>query len=205
MFIVLECIDGSGKSTQAARLVSWLRSLRGGSGVLWTREPGDWTGGKALRQILLEGDLRHPHSELFLFLADRCEHVTSCITPALLRNEWVVCERYCDSTLAYQCWGRGLPRRIVEELFSWCHFPRPDLALWIDIPRERAMERLEARGELDRIEQGAGDFLDRVHQGFAVLSHEEPAWRRRIDGNQDVTAVESALRSEVLQALGNLP
>ncbi len=205
MFIVLEGIDGSGKTTQATRLLPWLQDLRGEERVLWTREPGDWTGGKALRKILLEEELQHPHTELFLFLADRCEHVASRITPALLRKDWVVCERYCDSTLAYQCWGRGLPRQLVEELFTWCRFPRPDLSLWIDIPHERAMERIKTRGKLDRIERDAEEFLHRVRQGFATLSQEEPKWRRRIDGNQDVTAVESALRAEIRQALGTLP
>ena len=204
MFIVLEGIDGAGKSTQAARLVSWLKEARGGRPVLWTREPGDWAGGKDLRHILLEGDLRHPHSELFLFLADRCEHVASRIAPALQRREWVICERYCDSTLAYQCWGREISRRVVEELFSWCHFPRPDLSLWIDIPLDRAMERIRARGGLDRIEGEAKDFLERVRQGFADLYREGPQWRRRIDGNGDASAVEIAVRNEVQRTFGAL-
>ncbi len=204
MFIVLEGIDGAGKSTQAARLVSWLKEARGGRPVLWTREPGDWAGGKDLRHILLEGDLRHPHSELFLFLADRCEHVASRIAPALQRREWVICERYCDSTLAYQCWGREISRRVVEELFSWCHFPRPDLSLWIDIPLDRAMERIRARGGLDRIEGGAEDFLERVRQGFADLYRGGPQWRRRIDGNREASAVEIAVRNEVQRTFGAL-
>ena len=204
MFIVLEGIDGAGKSTQAARLVSWLKEARGGRPVLWTREPGDWAGGKDLRHILLEGDLRHPHSELFLFLADRCEHVASRIAPALQRREWVICERYCDSTLAYQCWGREISRRVVEELFSWCHFPRPDLSLWIDIPLDRAMERIRARGGLDRIEGEAKDFLERVRQGFTDLYREGPQWRRRIDGNREASAVEIAVRNEVQRTFGAL-
>jgi len=204
MFIVLEGIDGAGKSTQAARLVSWLKEARGGRPVLWTREPGDCAGGKDLRHILLEGDLRHPHSELFLFLADRCEHVASRIAPALQRREWVICERYCDSTLAYQCWGREISRRVVEELFSWCHFPRPDLSLWIDIPLDRAMERIRARGGLDRIEGEAKDFLERVRQGFTDLYREGPQWRRRIDGNGDASAVEIAVRNEVQRTFGAL-
>lgn len=203
MLIVLEGIDGTGKSTQAARLVSWLQQRRGENGVLWTREPGDWTGGGLLRRILLEEELSHPHTELYLFLADRCEHVTTRIVPALKRGAWVVCERYCDSTLAYQCWGRGMPRSIVEHLLAWSSFPPADLTLWIDVEPERAMARLLHRGTLDRLEREREAFLERVRDGFLALHRETPLLRHRIDGNSDPDTVSGTLIQTVQRVYGN--
>ena len=106
MFITLEGIDGCGKSTQA-RLLCEALSARGT--VVQTREPGGWEGGAELRSMVLGGSLKHPWSELFLFLLDRAEHAARVITPALEAGRHVVCERYHDSTLAYQVWGRGMP------------------------------------------------------------------------------------------------
>lgn len=170
MFITLEGIDGCGKSTQARLIHEYLLSITGKKNVLWTREPGDWSEGKALRDMLLHADIRHPLTELFLFLVDRCEHLETRVFPALQDGGIVLCERYCDSTLAYQCWGRGLSRKKIEELFTWCAFPEPDLTLWLDLPVEQAWDRLTKRGEKrDRIENGALTFLERVGDGYSQL------------------------------------
>jgi dTMP kinase len=138
--------------------------------ILWTREPGDWDGGAFIREILLNGELAHPLSELFLFLLDRCEHVRRVILPVLAEGGIVVCERYTDSTLAYQSWGRGIPAGKIEELFSWCDFPVPDRTFWLDLPVEIAYQRMSLRGTQDRFEAEGVPFLQRVRSGFASLA-----------------------------------
>jgi len=183
-FITFEGIDGSGKSTQARLAAEFFAHALGENRVLWTREPGDWKGGKHIRELLLHGDLLHCHAELYLFLADRCEHVRQVIEPALDRDCLVLCERYCDSTLAYQSWGRNLSRTWIESLFSTSGFPNPNLTLWIDVPVEKAWERLTERGSTDRIESEALTFLHSVREGYAALAEEYPQRVVRIDGTR---------------------
>ena len=171
MLITLEGIDGCGKTTQASLIREYLNSRLGEGQVIWTRQPGDWAEGAALRQMLLHTELEHPLSELHLFLVDRCENVKTRIKPALDRGQVVLCERYCDSTLAYQAWGRGLSRGRIEALFDWCAYPVPDLTFWFDLPVEQAWDRLTKRGQgRDRIENGSLSFLERIREGYAVLA-----------------------------------
>ena len=123
MFITFEGIDGCGKSTQA-RLLFELLNKEGGA--VLTREPGGWEGGGTLRDIVLSGDLRHPWSELFLFMLDRTEHAARVIGPAISEGRHVVCERYHDSTLAYQVWGRGMPFEPLRDMAKLAALPEPD-------------------------------------------------------------------------------
>mgnify|MGYP003587668228 CR=1 FL=1 len=195
MFITLEGIDGCGKSTQAALLVEGLRRRfcpappPEGMSVLWTKEPGGWTGGDSIRSLILEGNLLHPLSELFLFLADRCEHVRQVVGPALEQGRIVVCERYTDSTLAYQSWGRGIPPEKVERLFQWCAFPVPDVTFWIDVPPEKALRRLRKRGHPDRLEAEGAEFLERVRSGFSSLALGSGGRILTIDGDRDADVI----------------
>jgi dTMP kinase len=169
-FITIEGIDGSGKSTQAERLCALLEKTRKPCGVLRTFEPGGWRGGALLRELLL-GDISiGARTELLLFLADRSGHLDAEILPALKQGRQVVCERYTDSTLAYQAWGRGLPVRDLEGLLKWCHFPTPDLTLLLDIDVETAMSRLKNRGASDRIESDGKRFMTRVAEGYRELA-----------------------------------
>lgn len=176
MFITLEGIDGCGKTTQAARLYRWfLKQGKRVEDLLWTREPGDWVMGRKVRSLLLDGALRHPLSELLFFLGDRCEHVAQRIKPALDAGKIVICERYSDSTLAYQCWGRGIGQDLVKTFMKQCAFPVPDLTLWLQVPPQVAMERLGKRGGSDSIEREGLEFYERVASGFselAALDHE---------------------------------
>ncbi|NDC35620.1 MAG: dTMP kinase [Synechococcaceae bacterium WB9_2_112] len=179
-FVVLEGIDGCGKSTQLAALAAWLPTsglLAPGCELLVTREPGGTALGQALRQLLL-----HPPgeaapettAELLLYAADRAQHVQQLIAPALAAGQWVLSDRFSGSTAAYQGHGRGLPLALIDQLEQIATAGlRPDLTLWLDLPlAEAGRRRARRHGDAgpDRIEAGGEAFLARVHQGFAVLA-----------------------------------
>ena len=121
MFITFEGIDGSGKSTQARSIAGWLYK-EAAHGTLLTHEPGGWDGGQVLRNMVLTEGLRHRWSEPYLFMLDRAEHVARVIQPALDSGKIVLCERYHDSTLAYQSWGRGIPADVLNSFFMASSF-----------------------------------------------------------------------------------
>ena len=195
MFITIEGIDGSGKTVQAQRLVEKLTQR--GRSVLWTREPGDWPSGAAVRSLLLTGQLKHPMSELLLFMADRCEHVKQVILPALEAGKYVVCERYNDSTLAYQCWGRGVDRSVADQLTEWCSLPVPDLTFWLDLTAEEAWKRRQSRGGGDRIEDEELGFHRLIACGFGALAAREPHRIFRVDASRGPGEVASDIENEL--------
>ena len=198
MFITFEGIDGCGKSTQARLLTDKLRSAREVDSVIWTKEPGGWPGGTSLRQVLLEGSLRHPLTELFLFLADRCEHVEQVILPALAVGKLVVCERYNDSTVAYQRGGRGIDGEKIDALFRWASFPLPDITFWIDLPTEKAYDRMVSRGTPpDRLESEGLPFLSRVRQEFCILAEKNPDRIVPVDGDREADSLASEIYLKV--------
>lgn len=193
MFITIEGIDGSGKSTLAERAVAILK--RKGLRTVWTYEPGGWDQGDSIRALLLGSkNLKNPLTEVMLFLSDRCEHIKHVIEPALQSGASVVCERYNDSTRAYQCWGRGIDRERMEQLIKWCAFPVPDLTVWLDIPVAAARQRVAGRGNFDRIEKEAFDFHCRVAAGFASLACEYPQRFVRLDAEKTPDELEDELR-----------
>lgn len=191
MFITLEGIDGSGKTLQAEKLKDALESR--GKNVLWTREPGGWPGGKAVRSMLLGGNISHLMTETLLFFADRCEHMSQIVQPALDEGHFVVCERYNDSTLAYQCWGRGIDRERIERLIEWCSLPKPDITFWFDITVFEALRRRTGRDAPDRIESEKLSFHEKVAAGFKALAEEEPQRIIRIDASQSPELVVKAV------------
>jgi len=119
-----------------------------------------------------------PWSEFFLFMADRYEHVSEKIQPALSEGRIVICERYTDSTLAYQGWGKGLPIEEMERLFSLLALPQPDLTIWLDVSVEKAMERIKSRKVLDRLEEE--NFLYKVRNGYEELFRANPERIKRV-------------------------
>lgn len=201
MLITFEGIDGCGKTTQLLRVARRRELYRNDEAPLTTREPGDWSEGEAIRALLLQGKLEHAWSELFLFLVDRCEHVTQTLRPALEGGRVVLCDRYIDSTLAYQVWGRGLPLDAVETLFAWCAFPLPDLTIWLDLSPAKASERLLSRGCPDRIEGADGGFLDRVAVGYETLWKKAPGRIRRVDASCDEDGVASQVWELIAEAV----
>lgn len=202
-FLVLEGIDGSGKTSQLERLGRWLpRSglMPPGSRVVSTREPGGTPLGQRLRQLLL-----HPpqelaplaRAELLLYAADRAQHVQSLIEPALAAGAWVLSDRFAGSTAAYQGHGRGLSMALIDQLEVIATAGLvPDLTLWLDLPLTLSAQRRDHRGA-DRIEAAGLPFLQRVSAGFAQLAAER-GWSR-VDAAGSAAEVETALRAALLE------
>ena len=171
MFITFEGIDGCGKSTQA-RLLFELLNKEGGA--VLTREPGGWEGGGTLRDIVLSGDLRHPWSELLLFMLDRTEHAARVIGPAISEGRHVICERYHDSTLAYQVWGRGMPFEPLRDMAKLAALPEPDVTLFFKIEPALALSRVGKRGKPDSFEREGLAFMEKIDRGYRSLAEMEP-------------------------------
>jgi dTMP kinase len=193
VFITLEGGEGVGKTTQQALLAQQLGQA--GYPCLCTREPGGTALGRALREILLHGDPLTPLAELFLYAADRAEHVQKCILPALAAGQVVVCDRFTDSTLAYQGYGRGLDLEKIRQLNHLATGGlQPHLTLWLDLPPEVGLAR---SGLADRLEQERLEFHRRVHQGFQTLAAAEPQRIVRIDAEGSPLEVAARIWSVV--------
>ncbi|ABB56125.1 dTMP kinase [Synechococcus elongatus] len=206
-FIVLEGIDGCGKSTQLQRLVNWLPHsslLQPGQVIVATREPGDTALGQALRSLLLTQDWAdqplQPMAELLLYAADRAQHVETVLRPQLAAGAVVVCDRYVDSTVAYQGYGRGLDQSAIAQLNALATAGlRSDLTLWLDLPVAIAAERCQARGQGDRMEAAGLAFQERLRQGFQAIAAAEPDRVVRIDAAGDPDQVAARIQAVVQQ------
>lgn len=200
MFITFEGIDGSGKTTQSRLLAAHLREQ--GHNVLLTREPGGTEIGDQIRTILLDNlnntDMQ-PRTELLLFCASRAQLVGQVIRPHMARGGIVICDRYADSTLAYQGYGHGLP---VDELKQILRFAtgglRPDRTIYLDLRPEDGLQRRRAGmlfgADWNRLDDMELDFHRRVYEGYAALRREEPARWLVVDASAPSEAVQEALR-----------
>jgi len=200
-FLVLEGIDGCGKTSQIEALQQWLpRSglMPAGAELVVTREPGGTPLGQALRQLLLhppEAAAPAVTAELLLYAADRAQHVEQCIRPALAAGHWVLSDRYSGSTAAYQGYGRGLSLPLIHQLEAIATGGlQPDLTLWLALPLAEALGRRQHR-PADRIEAAGLAFLERVAAGFAALAAER-RWLT-IDASASLEAVTQACREAV--------
>ncbi|MEG1501990.1 MAG: dTMP kinase [Synergistaceae bacterium] len=198
MFITIEGIDGSGKSTQAKMLKEWIEK-RTDTEVVLTREPGGWEHGTLLRELVLNGKLSHPWSEAYLFMLDRAEHVATVIEPALIENKIVLCERYHDSTLAYQVWGRGLDKESLINMYKISNFPDPDLKILFDVDASIAINRFRKRGKIDSIESEGYEFLSRIRNGYLSLADSEPKkWIKINTDNKKIDDIFAETIDEIL-------
>ncbi|HOT90821.1 MAG TPA: dTMP kinase [Anaerolineae bacterium] len=203
LFITLEGPDGSGKTTQARMLVEWLREQ--GHPVLATREPGGTRIGEAIRNVL--HDCAHvemaPQTEILLYSASRAQHVAEVIRPALAAGKIVVCDRYFDSTYAYQGYGRGLPLPTLQVITDFAvQGLIPDLTLYLDIAPEVGLQRRAHSGEaLNRLDREALAFHERVRAGYLELAAADPARWHIIDAHRTPEAVQAALREIVSHEL----
>jgi dTMP kinase len=202
-FITFEGIDGSGKSTQSRMLANWLREQ--GKEVVETVEPGGTAIGKQIRRILLDpasADIQ-PNTELLLYFASRAQNVEQVIRPALESGSIVLCDRFTDSTLAYQGWGRGIDQRIVLDLDRIaCGGLKPDATLLIDIDPATSLARARKRNERTggaeaRIDEESSAFHERVRQGYLALASSEPERFIVIDGRGGIVEVAAAIRGAV--------
>jgi dTMP kinase len=174
-FITFEGIDGSGKSTQIARLGEVLRAR--GEPVVVTREPGGAPGAEAIRALLVEGAAGRwsPETECLLFTAARRDHLERVIAPALARGETVLCDRFADSTRVYQGVARAELRATVDALHALTIGVEPDLTLILDLDPEAARRRAAARGAAEsRFEDFGAGFQRRLRAGFLALAAEFP-------------------------------
>ena len=163
MFITIEGIDGSGKSTQSLKLSEWLEGYTHKK-TIRTHEP------YSFREFILTSRGISPMSELLLFLADRAEHVNRVIIPEIESGHNVICERYNDSTLAYQCGGHGLNSEHVKSIIDSCNFPVPDLKILLDVNPETAYSRVIQRHNLnDKFEAEGLSLMKRVSDFYRSL------------------------------------
>ena len=202
-FLVLEGIDGCGKTTQLQALAQWLPGsglMPAGAELIVTREPGGTALGLALRELLL-----HPPTEaaplstaeLLLYAADRAQHVEQIVRPALAAGHWVLSDRFSGSTAAYQGYGRGLSLPLIHQLEQVATAGlQPDLTLWLDLPLAESRRRRSARAS-DRIEASGTAFLEAVAAGFQELARAR-GWRQVV-ADQPPEAVAAACREAVQQ------
>lgn len=166
MIVTFEGIDGSGKSTQIKLLSEYLESK--GIRHITTFEPGSTETGKKLREILLSSNSDiDQKTELFLYLADRMEHINKVIIPAIAEGKIVLCDRYIDSTIAYQAYGRGIDLKLIESLNS-IFFPdvKPDLTFLLDISISESLERKSLNDDMRRFENEDFQFFSKVKNGY---------------------------------------
>lgn len=183
LFITFEGIEGCGKSTQVQKLKEHLEAH--GHRVDLTREPGGTPIGEAIRKILLEpaNTAMTATTELLLYQAARAQHVAERIRPALEQGTIVLCDRFVDSTTAYQGAGRGLPLHEIERLHGLATANlAPDLTIVLDLPAEEGLKRAMNAREFDRIEREAIDFHREVRQAFLRIAESDPQRVKTIDG-----------------------
>ena len=212
--IVFEGVEGSGKSTQLHFLASWLQSHPGvqklqAAGtvpqIVVTREPGGTGLGQALRTLLLERQSSvslGAQAELMLYSADRAQHVEEVIVPALKAGSWVLCDRYIDSTVAYQGYGRGISLSRIETLNRIAtQGISGHLTLWLQLDAEVGLARSRSRGQLDRIEQSSLQFHQQVQQGFETLAEQHPDRIVPIDAAQAADEVTQQIQTVIEQRI----
>ena len=202
MFITFEGSEGSGKTIQLAQLAQSLRQL--GYDILTVREPGGTPIGDQVRNVLLSnknGEM-HPRTEILLFQASRAQLVEQVIRPHLDAGGIVLCDRYADSTLAYQGYGRGAD---LDELRSLIRFATgglvPDLTLLLDVDVVQGLKRRSADGDINRLDALTVDFYQRVRRGFLALAAAEPLRWVVIDANQSQVQVAQDIHKTVLSRL----
>lgn len=193
-FITLEGVEGSGKTTQTALVAESLRAA--GHRVTVTREPGGTRAGEAIRAIFLDPAVSlHAAAELLLVLADRAQHVREKLKPALAAGEIVLSDRYSDSTIAYQGYGRGLDLKLLDELNRLAtDGTHPDLTIVLDLAVETGLERTRARvrGDVrgpDRFEGEQVEFHRRVREGFLTIARDQPGRVRTLDATVPVAEI----------------
>ena len=198
VFITIEGGEGAGKSTQLARLAEAVRQA--GREVLATREPGGTEDAEAIRALLVDGAPGRwdPVAETLLHYAARAQHVARLVRPALDRGAAVVCDRFADSTMAYQGFGQGVPRGTIRAVHAAAlgRFA-PDLTLILDVPVETGLARASGRQATNRYERFDAGFHARVREGFLTIAREEPGRCVVVDASRPPDAVWQAVAGAI--------
>lgn len=198
-FITFEGTEGAGKSTQIAYVQHFLEAQ--GIEVVTTREPGGTALGESVRELLLTKEMSQM-TELLLMFAARAEHLQKVILPALVAGKWVLCDRFTESSYAYQGYARGLPLGDIETLETLVQGDlRPDCTFWFNLPVVEGMKRVQSRGKKDRFEAENIQFFEQVAAGFAALAKMRPEQFYIIDAMQSIDQV----TSEILRKIESLP
>ncbi|MEL7626704.1 MAG: dTMP kinase [Anaerolineaceae bacterium] len=203
MFITFEGPEGSGKSTQLPRLAQYLEES--GYSVVKTREPGGTKIGDQIREVLMrmENTELHPRTEILLFLAARAQLVEELIKPSLQEGKIILCDRYGDSTLAYQGYGHGLN---LDDLRAMLQFAtgglKPDLTILLDIDVLTGLKRKKIKAEWNRLDAFELSFHERVREGYHILAAQEPDRWKIVDAAQNPEQIQKEIRAIVLDALG---
>ena len=202
--IVFEGVEGAGKTTQIQQTATWLQSrCSQDRSVIITREPGGTKLGLKIRQILLDepDNWVSNRTELLLYGADRAQHVASVIEPQLELGNIVLCDRFTDSTIAYQGYGRGFDRAEIDRVNQLATGGlQSDLTFWLDLDVTIGLQRVTLRGKPDRIEQANIDFHHRVRQGYQELANSYPERIVRIDADRCEAAIQTEIQSILIQA-----
>lgn len=202
-FITLEGGEGAGKSTQVARLKEWVEKR--GHKCIATREPGGAPGAEMIRKLLVEGPVERWDgvTEALLHFAARREHLRTTVLPAIKSGTWVVCDRFADSTMAYQGYGHGIDRAMLGTLYDIAVGDfRPDLTLILDLPVETGLKRAaQRRGTETRYESLPRDFHERVHQGFLDIAKADPERCIVIDATAGIDEIAQAIADAVTKHL----
>ncbi len=206
-FIIFEGGEGAGKSTQLKTLCARLRER--GLVLVQTREPGGSPGAEALRNLLLQGDTGRwsPVSETLMMYAARADHLETVIRPALGRGEWVVCDRFSDSSRAYQGAGGGVAPAFIETIDEMVVAGTdPDLVIVMDMPPEIGLKRALARGDIEnRFEFKGLAFHERLRQGFLDRASQNPSRYRVIDADRTIDAIAADIWSVVTAHFPDFP
>jgi dTMP kinase len=200
-FITFEGGEGAGKSTHVRLLAEALRAA--GVGVVETREPGGSPGAEQIRELLIHGEVARwdAMTEALLHFAARRDHVTRVVQPALTAGDWVVCDRFADSTVAYQGFGHGLGPEVIEQLYDiTVGALAPDLTVILDLPADEGLCRAEARKaggtRYERMDQA---FHQRLREGFLAIAERYPERCLVVDTSQPIDAVQRSIK----EAVGN--
>ena len=202
-FIVIEGIDGCGKTTQIRELSRWLPDsglMNKNSKLITTREPGGSLLGKKLRTLILDNNKNNKPSalaELLLYSADRAEHVSKIISPALKNKDWVLSDRFADSTLAYQGYGRNINLDTIKNIESIvCQGETPDLTIFLEISPEESISR--RKNEIpDRMESEGVKFLEKVNNGFRLIAKEKN-WKV-ISASQNIQSISNQIKDILIE------
>ena len=204
-FITLEGGEGAGKSTQVKLLAASFTAA--GITALTTREPGGSPGGEAIRGLVVSGatDKWLPETESLLFMAARFDHLATTIKPALARGEWVLCDRFYDSTYIYQGIAKNVGGAWLDQLYRMLFAnTAPDLTLLLDLPPSIGLKRADKRGNAaeSRFEQMDSEFHEHLRAGFLKLAKDNPARIHTIDATKDALAVHAAIVAAINTRFG---